>query len=232
MKSLIPIKGSLNSMFGTPFYKKIVNRYMKTSDIFPLLFSSLILCIVSCTNAQTKNIASNSTDTITLSPPPLVYASLIDTTQNPHQMIDPRDGETYAIVKIGNQTWMAENLRYDAPNSIVQPNNPLKKYGLLYQLMPAQVACPTGWHLPSDAEWDELEMAHGMPASFIGQGGWRGEHAVNMKSTIGWADGENGMDSLGFNVIPAGYFFDETVGEEAAGFEGLGYCAAYWSSIR
>lgn len=144
---------------------------------------------------------------------------------------DERDGEVYATIKIGKQTWFAENLRYKTDGSIINPDNPSKSYGRLYEINTVQTACPKGWHLPTDKEWDELEIAHGMPVSFIGKGGWRGEHAVNLKSTDNWKKNGNGTNKLGFNVLPAGYYFSEKMGE-LAGLEGLGFSAAFWSAIR
>lgn len=70
---------------------------------------------------------------------------------------DTRDGETYKIVKIGDRIWMAENLRFSTANSKCykdDPNN-CKEYGALYMLSEAKNACPTGWHLPTAAEWPE-----------------------------------------------------------------------------
>jgi len=88
--------------------------------------------------------------------------------------IDPRDDQEYGWVVIGEQKWMSENLNYYTPNgSWYYDNDSLEhaeSYGRLYVWSIAmdgadssndnpsgvQGVCPPGWHLPSDAEWDEL----------------------------------------------------------------------------
>ncbi|NLB63985.1 MAG: hypothetical protein GX801_07760 [Fibrobacter sp.] len=91
---------------------------------------------------------------------------------------DERDSNVYKTVQIGNQTWMAENLRYlpslngtedseedakyyvygyegsDVDNAKNTDN--YKTYGVLYNFVAAKVACPAGWHLPSNTEWNAL----------------------------------------------------------------------------
>ena len=87
---------------------------------------------------------------------------------------DPRDNQEYEWVVIGEQKWMAENLNYYTPSgSWYYDNDSLEyadSYGRLYAWIIAmdgaessnenpsgvQGVCPPGWHLPSDAEWDEL----------------------------------------------------------------------------
>ena len=121
---------------------------------------------------------------------PILDNTYYDLTLRPEQILtsfkDERDGEEYETVQIGDQLWMAENLRFKTENSTLNLDNPSKKYGRLYNVIVAQSACPHGWHLPSDSEWEVLELEHGMPLEFLGKGGWRGEHAQHLKSINGW----------------------------------------------
>lgn len=139
---------------------------------------------------------------------------------------DSRDGEIYSVVKIGDQCWMAENLRYNAPNSKVNPNVPAPEYGRLYDWNtvmggvsssssnPSGIKgiCPDGWHLPSDEEWTVLENSIG--GSSIG---------LDMKSITGWSNSGNGTNNTGFNVFPAGQ-------GDATSYLGLGDNTAFWTS--
>jgi len=61
----------------------------------------------------------------------------------------------YEAVQIGTQIWMAKNLNIVTANSWVYPGV-AAEYGRLYTWNAALTACPTGWHLPSDAEWTTL----------------------------------------------------------------------------
>jgi uncharacterized protein (TIGR02145 family) len=83
---------------------------------------------------------------------------------------DPRDGKKYKSVKIGSQTWMAQNLDYHGEDGFLglcygdQPRNKIKKpencqkYGRLYDWNEAKKACPKGWHLPDNNEWTKLML--------------------------------------------------------------------------
>jgi uncharacterized protein (TIGR02145 family) len=151
---------------------------------------------------------------------------------------DSRDGEVYTTVQIGNQCWMAENLRYNASGSYLNSANPSTNYGRFYDWATVmnnsttsssnpsgvQGICPSGWHLPSDSEWNELEMALGMSAADTANISFRGTHGTGMKSTTGWI-GTNGTNTSGFNAFPAGYC-------GSGNFISLGEMSYFWSSTE
>ena len=128
-------------------------------------------------------------------------------------------GKIYKTVKIGTQTWMAENLHYST-SSISYcydgESSNCVKYGRLYTWKVAKTACPSGWHLPAKDEWESLFSAVG------GQ-----DNAGKMlKSVSGWDDGGSGADAYGFFALPAGYW------NRNGGFGGEGGFARFWSSTE
>lgn len=186
------------------------------------------------------------------------------------EMVDSRDNRTYRTVKIGDQTWMAENLAYlpsvnkpsAAPDAEGKPlcfvlnydgedaaaakaTDEYKKYGVLYNWYAAmnqtdaqggdaeavpsgvQGICPAGWHLPSKAEWKQLEAYVASQLEPVKGDGWYNdldgawvfeEDCKNVWSALAGLDGwgasnssqenpdlANGpRDTFGFAVIPAG----------------------------
>jgi uncharacterized protein (TIGR02145 family) len=79
---------------------------------------------------------------------------------------DPRDGQIYGIKKLGNRTWMKENLRFNVPNASWCYDNDdenCAELGRLYTFPAALKACPYGWRLSSDNDWLDLENALGLP---------------------------------------------------------------------
>jgi uncharacterized protein (TIGR02145 family) len=129
---------------------------------------------------------------------------------------DSRDGKSYETVKIGSQTWMAENLNYDTgtDGSKCYDNDPGKctTYGRLYNWETAKTACPQSWHLPSDAEWS---MLVDFVASDVG---------TKLKAKSGWNSGGNGTDIYGFSALPGGRGFSD------GSFNLVGYYGVWWSA--
>jgi uncharacterized protein (TIGR02145 family) len=161
-------------------------------------------------------------------------------------------GNTYKTVEIGTQTWMAENLKttkfndnkdilnvtsnsawiklttpgYCWYNNDETANKP--KYGALYNWYTAKTGklCPTGWHVPTDAEFKTLEMFLGMKQGQADGTSWRGTNqGSQMKNTTGWKTGENGTNSSGFSALPGGfrYYADGSFFNE-------GTLSYWWSS--
>ena len=104
-------------------------------------------------------------------------------------------------------------------------------YGVLYN-WPAVMTegiCPSGWHIPSDEEWQTMEMSLGMSQSEAAFEGHRGSPVGDyMKSTSGWSSGGNGSNSSGFTGLPGGYRYSGGFsGAPVNGYAGLGY---WWSA--
>ena len=72
-------------------------------------------------------------------------------------IIDTRDGQRYPIIKIGEDTWFGKNLNYTSEGSYCYDYDleNCKKYGHLYEWEAALKACPEGWHLSTEYEWQE-----------------------------------------------------------------------------
>lgn len=121
-------------------------------------------------------------------------------------LVDARDGQRYSTEKYGTQWWMAENLAYNFPGSKINPDNPFSEYGRLYSHEQALVACPDGWHLPTEQEWQLFERHLGLEAFTLGFLGHRGGViGGSLKSTTGWVL-NNGSNELLFNAYPVGHY--------------------------
>ena len=144
------------------------------------------------------------------------------------------DGNTYETVTIGDQVWMAENLKvthYPGGSAIPHViddldwfnleknnsddaycfynNNSSSAYGALYTYAAALNACPDGWHLPTDTEWKTLEMYLGMSQGDADKTGWRGSDEggkLKETGTTHWKSPNTGAtNETGFTALPGGY---------------------------
>lgn len=148
--------------------------------------------------------------------------------------VDERDGTEYCMVTIGTQVWMADNLQYasdsNAYTNVSSPSTINAVYGKLYTFSEANQACPNGWHLPTDQEWKILEMTLGMSTVEADGLNERGtDEGAQLKSIEGWNSslniGVEGVNSSGFNALPAGEW-NPSFGP----FFNLGTEASYWTA--
>ncbi len=170
---------------------------------------------------------------------------------------DPRDGQEYKIVLIGNQWWMAENLAYihhvfrPADGSTTEPryyvynysgvnvseavtNDNFNTYGVLYNYPAAIASVPEGWHLPSDAEWEQLAqyVSNSKGPYEKDADDWLnvGKH---LKAKSGWENSGNGTNDFGFSALPGGIRNMHGIFEDHVGtFAGKGYNGQWWSSTE
>ncbi len=149
------------------------------------------------------------------------------------------DGNSYKVIRIGKQLWMAENLKtthlndgtaipnvtenskwvttYSASLSVYNNDEATYKeaYGILYNYYCVETGklCPVGWHVPSDNEWTQLIDYAGNNAGKLKEAG-----------TDHWQT-QNASDNVtGFTALPGGYrtLYDGTFSD--IGIKG------YWST--
>jgi uncharacterized protein (TIGR02145 family) len=173
--------------------------------------------------------------------PNLSYGSITD-----------QNGNTYATIVIGTQEWMAENLRTTIyANGDPIPNvtdntawaqlttgawahyennssyeNPYGKLYNWYAVADQRNVCPTGWHVPTDAEWNTL-VGYLDPAYDPNEIGPQSATAGGkMKSTgtqYWWAPNTGATNESGFSGLPGGHRRND-------GFFNLVYLGGWWSA--
>lgn len=135
------------------------------------------------------------------------------------------DGNSYKTVIIGNQEWMAENLKTlhlnDGSEILFAPdlsawfgasgpavsfyqNNILiaNTYGALYNwdVVKSGKGCPIGWHVPTNKEWEVMVAAFGGDSKAGGK--------LKESGTNHWQDPNDGATNYsGFNALPGGYIY-------------------------
>ena len=157
--------------------------------------------------------------------------------------VDSRDNKSYGTVQIGNQCWMGQNLNLGTKilgnanqtnNGIIEKycynddENNCNIYGGLYQWDEAMQyvntegvpgICPTGWHLPTDAEWTTLTTYLGGEAVSGGK--------MKETGTMHWASPNAGAtNESGFTALGSGHR------NVITGFNSIGGTAGFWSSSQ
>jgi len=132
----------------------------------------------------------------------------------------------YITVKIGNQEWMAENLKVENYNNgeeiiewIPASDTTIQyEYGNYYSnsvVTDARGICPTGWQMPRNDDWNEL-------ITYLGGVGVAGKKLKSIgKYGITIWNNNTGDGSTGFCAYPAGIYYD--------GYSGMGNRAMFWS---
>ncbi|MFZ9939969.1 MAG: FISUMP domain-containing protein [Bacteroidia bacterium] len=162
------------------------------------------------------------------------------------------DGNVYNTVQIGTQCWTQSNLtvsKYRNGNGIPnitnntqwsQTNTGIRgwcsynndasngtTFGKLYNwyaVNDSRGLCPTGWHVPTDSEWNVM-VKYLDPNADTAALGWQNTNAgTALKSTTGWNNNGNGTNSSGFTGLPGGYRNDN------GGFGNVGNFGYWWSS--
>jgi len=141
------------------------------------------------------------------------------------KLTDTRDSKTYKTVEIGTQIWMAENLNYNATSGKSYCYDNCEPYGRLYEWSTAITACPSGWRLPSDADWNVLMKFINPSCSDNKDCAGAG---TKLKAISGWNSYEgksgNGTDDYGFSALPGGQ------GNDDGTFFRVGNGGTWWSS--
>lgn len=133
------------------------------------------------------------------------------------------------VVKIGEQEWMTKNMAvtvdrygkelilgedYEYP---IDGEESVKQYGLLYTWEAAMRIAPDGWHVPSDAEWTQLENYVGSQSKYR-CGGDAKNIAKALASTSGWeishdpftvGNNPSSNNATGFNALPVDKWLPE-----------------------
>lgn len=135
---------------------------------------------------------------------------------------DPRDGQIYNLVTIGTQRWFAENLNYETADSWWFDNSSVNGaiYGRLYTWDAALTACPAGWHLPSDAEWNIL-------TDYLGGNDVAGGKMKEAGTTHWESPNTGASNESGFTALPGG-LSDGSGG----GFVNLRSSGSLWSATE
>lgn len=142
------------------------------------------------------------------------------------EFCDFRDGRVYKFTVIGSQTWMAENAGFEnglRNNTCLDNLDSCTKFGRLYTRLNAENACPEGWHLPTEAEWDIL-------MNYVDKRNGDDNVGTSLKSRTDWENGENGLDEFGFNALPAGHAAIKS--SKSYSIVDIGKSADFWTASR
>lgn len=215
---------------------------LKSTILMVTIFSSI--CFNGLAQNEQTNLVNNKID----------YGTVMDIEEN-----------TYKTVKIGDQEWMAENLKttkyndgMEIPNASDEWDGELKTgaycwynnditykdiYGALYNwyVLETGKLCPKGWHVPSDAEWTQMEVylqnnnynydgsvdnskgrvsKNKLAKALASETGWK---KMTSEGVVGNDDYPDFRNKTGFTALPGGYrYFHGRYSE-------VDVCGYWWS---
>jgi uncharacterized protein (TIGR02145 family) len=174
------------------------------------------------------------------------YGNEVIFTTPPEGTVMDVDGNIYNLINIGTQVWMKENLKVTKYNNgdLIGTTSPATKdiraetatkyqwapngdesnvatYGRLYTWYAVGTGklCPSGWHVPSDAEWEKL-------STFLGGDSVSGGKLKDTGTTHWQSPNAGATNETGFSALPGGTRSNEGY------FWGMGRYATYWSSTQ
>ena len=175
-------------------------------------------------------------------------------------LTDSRDGQTYKFVTIGSQTWMAENLNYEAKGSFCYEDEDsddsveyCERYGRLYTWASAMdsagVFSTNSKSCGNNDSDNDTLCAPIYPVQGICPEGWHlpssaewdtlfvamgseKNAAKKLKSKTGWTENGNGSDDYGFSALPGGAAFDYSSYTGEPYYKYAGSQAFFWSSTE
>jgi uncharacterized protein (TIGR02145 family) len=225
------------------------------ATLLPLLTASLTLAMIftfSCSSGDTSrkqqssssnksSSSGSSSSSLDNSSSSIIFVGCPIYNSATH-FCDSRDGKIYKWVKIGNHTWMAENLDNAVEGGKCYNNTAnCNTYGRLYDWATAMALpancnsafcndqvilkyrgiCPVGWHIPSHAEWKALMTS-------VGGDSTAGRYLKAASSWNSYGNGQNnngnGQDTYDFAALPGGCGYSD------GSFNNVGYYGYWWSS--
>lgn len=193
------------------------NKIMLSRKTQTTVLSIIALSVVSFSSCKKDDDPNDNNKTSIIFNPNLTYGTMTDV-----------EGNSYKTIQIGNQTWMAENLRttkyndgsnihrgiadsawyYTSAEGIYYTYNDTRNtdttriMGMLYSWYAVNTdkLAPNGWHIPTQAEWDEL-------VTYLGGTNTAGG---KMKETgfTHWGDPNlDATNESGFTALPAGRMY-------------------------
>jgi len=204
---------------------------------FKNLFYLFLFALIICSCDKEENPESNTTKNSAIFNSNLTYGTMVD-----------QEGNTYKTIIIGNQTWMAENLRTtkfcdgsNIPNvsdktswhslntgAYCNFNNTLKSdsiilFGRLYNwyaVTDSRKLAPEGWHIPSKSEWDVL-------TNYLGGLSVAGGKLKEVGNTHWLSPNKGGTNESGFTALPSGF---RGVNDGKDSFEYMNFASIWWTS--